>query len=106
MFTEKYSSRTKPFITVPLSPYSTPKFKLENVPVIGNPKPKVTDLSLIAVLFITKPVFSNRKAIKSGQVTKENAHRYKQDVEKDYIYQQFINKEKKVKQNEKIQEVH
>ena len=55
---------------------------------------------------ITKPVFSNRKAIKSGQVTKENAHRYKQDVEKDYIYQQFINKQKKAKQNEKIQEVH
>ena len=55
---------------------------------------------------ITKPVFSNRKAIKSGQVTKENAHRYKQDVEKDYIYQQFVNKEKKAKQDEKIQEVH
>ena len=55
---------------------------------------------------ITKPVFSNRKAIKAGQVIKENAHRYKQDVEKDYIYQQFINKEKKAKQDEKIQEVH
>ena len=54
---------------------------------------------------ITKPVFSNRKAIKSGQVIKENAHRYKQDIEKDYIYQKFINKEKKVKQDEKIQEV-
>ena len=54
---------------------------------------------------IIKPVFSNGKAIKSGQVIKENAHRYKQDIEKDYIYQQFINKEKKVKQDEKIQEV-
>ena len=43
---------------------------------------------------ITKPVFSNGKAIKAGQVIKENAHRYKQDIEKDYIYQQFINKEK------------
>ena len=30
----------------------------------------------------------------------------KQDVEKYYIYQQFVNKEKKVKQNEKIQEVY
>lgn len=54
---------------------------------------------------IPKLVFKNHKAIKAGQVIKENAHRYKQDVEKDYIYQQFINKEKKVKQNEKIQEV-
>ncbi len=53
-----------------------------------------------------KLVFVNKKAIKHGQVIKENAHRHKQDVEKDYIYQQFINKEKKVKQNEKIQEVH
>jgi hypothetical protein len=48
---------------------------------------------------------NNRKAIKVRQVMKENAHRYKQDVEKDYIYQQFITKEKKVKQSEKIQEV-
>ncbi len=55
---------------------------------------------------ITKPAFSNGKAIKQCQVIKENAHRYKQDVEKDYIYQQFINKEKMVKQNEKIQEVY
>ena len=55
---------------------------------------------------IIKPVFSNGKAIKSGQVIKENSHRYKQDIEKDYIYQQFINKEKKVKQDEKIQEVY
>lgn len=55
---------------------------------------------------ITKPVFSNRKATKAGQVIKENAHRYKQDVEKDYIYQQFVSKEKKAKQDEKIQEVH
>ena len=54
---------------------------------------------------ITKPVFSNGKAIKAGQVIKKNSHRYKQDIEKDYIYQQFINKEKKVKQDEKIQEV-
>ena len=53
-----------------------------------------------------KLVFVNKKATKQCQVIKENAHRYKQDVEKDYIYQQFINKEKKVKQNEKIQEVH
>ena len=37
---------------------------------------------------------------------KEKAHRYKQDVEKDYIYQQFITKEKKVKQDEKIQEIY
>ena len=56
-------------------------------------------------VMIIKPVFSNGKAIKSGQVIKENSHRYKQDIEKDYIYQQFINKEKKVKQDEKIQEV-
>lgn len=55
---------------------------------------------------ITDTVFSNLKAIKAKQVIKENAHRYKQDVEKDYIYQQFVNKEKKVKQDEKIQEVH
>ena len=53
-----------------------------------------------------KVVFVNKKATKQGSVIKENAHRYKQDVEKDYIYQQFINKEKKVKQSEKIQEVH
>ncbi len=52
-----------------------------------------------------KLIFVNKKATKHGSVIKENAHRYKQDVEKDYIYQQFINKEKKVKQNEKIQEV-
>jgi hypothetical protein len=50
--------------------------------------------------------FTNKKAMKSGSVIKENAHRYKQDVEKDYVYQQFINREKKVKQSEKIQEVH
>jgi len=56
-------------------------------------------------VMLTKLVFSNSKAIKAGQVIKENAHRYKQDIEKDYIYQQFINKETKVKQNEKIQEV-
>ena len=55
---------------------------------------------------LTKLVFSNSKAIKAGQVIKENAHRYKQDIEKDYIYQQFVNKEKKAKQDEKIQEVH
>ena len=55
---------------------------------------------------IPKPVFSNKKAIKAGQVIKENAHRYKQDVEKHYMYQQFVNKERKVKQDEKIQEVH
>ncbi len=48
----------------------------------------------------------NMKAVKHGSVIRENAHRYKQDIEKDYIYQQFINKEKKVRQNEKIQEVH
>ncbi len=48
----------------------------------------------------------NMKAVKHGSVIRENAHRYKQDIEKDYIYQQFINKEKMVKQNEKIQEVH
>jgi len=50
--------------------------------------------------------FTNKKAMKAGSVIKENAHRYKQDVEKHYIYQQFINKQKKAKQNEKIQEVH
>jgi hypothetical protein len=50
--------------------------------------------------------FTNKKAMKSGSVIKENSHRYKQDVEKYYIYQQFVNKEKKVKQNEKIQEVY
>ena len=55
---------------------------------------------------ITKPIFYNRKAIKAGQVAKENAHRYKQDVEKYNIYQQFVSKEKKAKQDEKIQEVH
>jgi hypothetical protein len=48
----------------------------------------------------------NLKAAKHLATIKENSHRYKQDVEKDYIYQQFINKEKKVKQNEKIQEVY
>ena len=45
------------------------------------------------------------KAVKHGSVIRENAHRYKQDVEKDYIYQQFIMKERKVKKDEKIQEV-
>ncbi len=53
-----------------------------------------------------KIVLVNMKATKQVSVIKENAHRYKQDVEKDYIYQQFINKEKMVKQNEKIQEVY
>jgi uncharacterized protein (UPF0332 family) len=47
----------------------------------------------------------NMKAVKHGSVIRENAHRYKQDIEKDYIYQQFINNEQKAKQNEKIQEV-
>ncbi len=53
-----------------------------------------------------KLVLVNMKATKQVSVIKENAHRYKQDVEKDYVYQQFINREKKVKQDEKIQEVH
>ena len=47
----------------------------------------------------------NMKAVKHGSVIRENAHRYKQDIEKDYIYQQFIKNEKNVKQDEKIQEV-
>ncbi len=47
----------------------------------------------------------NMKAVKHGSVIRENAHRYKQDIEKDYIYQQFITREQKAKQNEKIQEV-
>ena len=55
---------------------------------------------------ICNSTFTNKKAMKTGQVTKENSHRYKQDVEKHYIYQQFVNKEKKVKQNEKIQEIY
>jgi hypothetical protein len=38
--------------------------------------------------------FTNKKAMKSGSVIKENSHRYKQDVEKYYIYQQFVNKAK------------
>lgn len=47
----------------------------------------------------------NMKAIKNGSVIKENAHRYKQDVEKSYILDRLINNEQKTKQNEKIQEV-
>ena len=47
----------------------------------------------------------NKKAIKKGSVIKENAHRYKQDVEKSYILHKLINNEQKAKQNEKIQEV-
>jgi uncharacterized protein (UPF0332 family) len=47
----------------------------------------------------------NMKAVKHGSVIRENAHRYKQDVEKDYIYQQFIKRERKAKKDEKIQEV-
>jgi hypothetical protein len=46
--------------------------------------------------------FINKTALKTDQVTKENSHRYNQIAEKNYIYQQFVNKEKKVKQNEKI----
>ena len=46
----------------------------------------------------------NMKAVKHGSVIRENAHRYKQDVEKEYIYQQFIKKEIKAKPNEKVQE--
>ena len=47
-----------------------------------------------------------RKA-KSGRTNKERAHRYKQDVEKSYVLQLLIQKEKQVKEtkNEKIQEV-
>jgi hypothetical protein len=37
---------------------------------------------------------------------KEKAHRYKQKLEKSYILHRMINAEKKVKQDEKIQEVH
>jgi hypothetical protein len=37
---------------------------------------------------------------------KEKAHRYKQKVEKAYILHRLKNNEQKVKQNEKIQEVH
>jgi hypothetical protein len=37
---------------------------------------------------------------------KEKAHRYKQRVEKAYILHRLKNNEQKVKQNEKIQEVH
>lgn len=55
---------------------------------------------------INNSSFTNKKAMKAGQVIKENSHRYKQDVEKHYIYQQFINKEKKAKQDEKIQEIY
>lgn len=47
----------------------------------------------------------NKKAIKNGSVIKENAHRYKQDVEKAYIFHRLKNNEQKAKQNEKIQEV-
>ena len=55
-----------------------------------------------------KLVFVNKKAIKHGQVIKENAHRYKQDVEKSYVLQLLIQQEKQVKEtkNEKVQEVH
>ena len=44
--------------------------------------------------------------VKGSKYFKESNHRDKQKIEKDYIYQQFVNKEKKVKQDEKIQEVH
>jgi hypothetical protein len=37
---------------------------------------------------------------------KEKAHRYKQKLEKSYILHRMINAEKKVKQDEKIQEGH
>ncbi len=48
-----------------------------------------------------------RKA-KAGRTNKERAHRYKQDVEKSYVLQLLIQKEKQVKEtkNEKVQEVH
>ena len=48
-----------------------------------------------------------RKA-KAERTNKERAHRYKQDVEKSYVLQLLIQKEKQVKEtkNEKVQEVH
>ncbi len=47
-----------------------------------------------------------RKA-KAGRTNKERAHRYKQDVEKSYVLQLLMQKEKQVKEtkNEKVQEV-
>ena len=48
------------------------------------------------------------KKAKTGHTNKERAHRYKQDVEKSYVIQLLIQKEKQVKEtkNEKVQEVH
>jgi hypothetical protein len=46
------------------------------------------------------------KKARTIQSTREKAHRYKQDVEKAYILHRLKNNEQKVKQNEKIQEVH
>ena len=45
--------------------------------------------------------------LKGVKFFKESNHRYKQKIEKDYILKQLISKqkEKKVNQNEKIQEV-
>lgn len=45
--------------------------------------------------------------LKGSKYFKESNHRYKQKIEKDYIIEQMKLKqqEKKVKQNEKIQEV-
>jgi hypothetical protein len=37
---------------------------------------------------------------------KEKAHRYKQKIEKKYILHRMIDAEKKVKQDEKIQEIY
>ena len=48
------------------------------------------------------------KPLKGSKYFKESNHRYKQKIEKAYILKQMIVKqqETKVKQNEKVQEVH
>jgi hypothetical protein len=47
------------------------------------------------------------RTAKTERTNKERAHRYKQDVEKSYVLQLLMQKEKQVKEtkNEKVQEV-